>query len=141
MKDMLSKVEVWEQAWSRYETDHEATLDLDLKLGALMKMLPAKELDVVKLKYVEDEAGRTYPVLRRQVEFWLESLQAAAPVPMDLSTLMPTYVSKLSEEQLEGALCVCVCVKGKGRRRQRQERKEGQETKEGQRQGQREGQN
>ena len=53
MKDMLSKVEVWEQAWLRYETDHEATLDPDLKLGALMKMLPAKELDVVKLKYVE----------------------------------------------------------------------------------------
>ena len=71
-----------------------------------MEIIPAKKLDVVKLKYEEDEAGLTYPVLRRQVEFWLESLQAAAPVPMDLSTLMPTAVSKLSEEQLEGALCV-----------------------------------
>ena len=60
----------------------------------------------MKLKYVEDEAGLTYPVLRRQVEFWLESLQAAGPVPMDLSTLMPTDVSKLFEEQLEGALRV-----------------------------------
>ena len=69
MKDMLSKVEVWEQAWSRYETDHEPTLDPDPKIGALMKMLPAKELGVVKLKYVEDEGGLTYPVLRRQVEF------------------------------------------------------------------------
>ena len=97
MKDMLSKVEVWEQAWSRYEADHEVTLDPDLKLGALMKMLPAKERDVVKLKYVENEAGLTYPVLRRQVEFWLESLQAAGPVPMDFSTLMATDVSKLSE--------------------------------------------
>ena len=71
MKDMLSKVEIWEQAWSRYETDHEVLLDMDLKLGALMKMLPPKEADVIKLKYVKDEAGLTYPVLRRQVEFWL----------------------------------------------------------------------
>ena len=85
---MLTKVEVWEQAWSRYETNHEVTLDPVLKLGALMKMLPLKELDVAKLKYVKDEAGLTYPVIRRQVEFWLESLQAAGPVPMGLSTLM-----------------------------------------------------
>ena len=103
---MLTKVLVWEQAWSRYETEHEVTLDPDLKLGALVKLLPAKELDVAKLKYFEDEASLTNPVLRRQVEFWLESLQAAAPVPIDLSTLMPTDVSKLSEERLEGALCV-----------------------------------
>ena len=47
MKEMLSKVDVWEQARSRYEADHEVTLDVDLKLGALMKMLPAKELGVV----------------------------------------------------------------------------------------------
>ena len=73
MKELLSKVEVREQAWSRYEADMEATLDVDLKLGALMKMLPARELDVIKLKYVENEAGLTYDVLRRQVEFWLES--------------------------------------------------------------------
>ena len=46
MKEMLSKVEVWEQAWSRYESDHEVTLDVDLKLGALMEMLPANESDV-----------------------------------------------------------------------------------------------
>ena len=50
MKEMLSKVEVWEQSWARFEADHEVTLDIDLKLGALMKMLPQKELDVVKLK-------------------------------------------------------------------------------------------
>ena len=106
MKEMLAKVEVWEQAWSRYETDHEVTLDSDLKLGALMKMLPPKEADVIKLKYVEDEAGLTYPVLRRQVEFWLESLQSSGPVPMDLSALSPTDVSKMSEDQLESALCV-----------------------------------
>ena len=81
MKEMLSKVEVLEQAWSRYETDHEVTLDIDLKLGALMKMLPPKEVGVVKLEYVENEAGLTYPVLHRQVEFWLESLQAAGPCP------------------------------------------------------------
>ena len=55
----------------RYEVDHEVTLDIDLKLGALMKMLPPKELDVVNLKYVENKAGLTYDVLRRQVDFWL----------------------------------------------------------------------
>ena len=48
----------------------------------------------------------TYEVLRRQVEFWLESLQSSGPVPMDLSLLAPTDVSKMSEEQLESALCV-----------------------------------
>ena len=59
----------------------------------------------MKLKYVENGAGLTYPVLRRKVEFWLESLQTTGPVPMDLSTLTPTDVSKLTEEQLEVALC------------------------------------
>ena len=68
MRDMLGKIEVWEQAWSKYETDHTVTLDTDLKLGALLTMLPTKEREVVKLKYVEDEAGLTYDVLRRQVE-------------------------------------------------------------------------
>ena len=86
MQEMLSKVDVWEQAWSRYEADSEVTLDVDLKLGAMMKMLTAKELDVVKLKYVENEAGLTYPVLRRQVEFGLESLQAAGPAHGSLHT-------------------------------------------------------
>ena len=71
-----------------------------------MKMLPPKELDVVKLKYVEKKAGLTYLVLRRQVEFWLESFQTTGTVPMDLSTPAPTDVSKFTEEQLEGALCV-----------------------------------
>ena len=84
----------------------EVRLDVDLKLGALMKMLPPKELEVIKLKYVENEAGLTYEVLRRQVEFWLESLQSSGPVPMDLSLLAPADVSKMSEEQLESALCV-----------------------------------
>ena len=41
---------------------------------------------MVKLKYVENEAVLAYPVLRRQVKFWLESLQAAGPVPMDISS-------------------------------------------------------
>ena len=98
LKDVLSKFDMWEQAWSRNDAEHAVTLDADLKLGALMKMLSAKELDVVKLKYVENEAGLTYPVLRPQVEFWLESLQASWPVPMNLSTLTPTDVSKLSED-------------------------------------------
>ena len=84
----------------------EVRLDIDLKLGALMKMLPPKELEVIKLKYVENEAGLTYDVLRRQVEFWLESLQASGPSPMDLSSLAPTDISRMSEEQLESALCV-----------------------------------
>ena len=52
VKVMLSKVEVWGQLWARYEADHEVTLDIDLKLGALLKMLQ-KELGVVKLEYVE----------------------------------------------------------------------------------------
>ena len=93
MRELLSKVEVWEQAWTRYEADMEVSLDIDLKLGALMKMLPPKELEVIKLKYVENEAGLTYDVLRRQVEFWLESLQASGPIPMDLSSLAPTDIS------------------------------------------------
>ena len=59
MKEMLSKAESWEQAWSRYAADHEVTLDVDLKLGAPMKIFPSKELDMVKLKYVENEAGLT----------------------------------------------------------------------------------
>ena len=71
-----------------------------------MKMLPSKELEAVKLKYVENEAGLAYDVLRRQVEFWLESLQSSGPIPMGLGTLQPTDVSKLIEEELEGALLV-----------------------------------
>ena len=92
MKEMLSKVEAWEQAWAKYEPDHEVVLDVGLKFGALMKMLPPKGLDVVKPKYVENEAGLTYDVLRRQVEFWLESLQSSCPISMSLSALAPTDV-------------------------------------------------
>ena len=66
---MLGKIEVWEQAWAKYELDHSQKLDTDLKLGALLTMLPVKEREVVKLKYVQDEAGLTYDVLRRQVEY------------------------------------------------------------------------
>ena len=97
---------MWEQAWTRYEADMEVRLDVGLKLGALMKMLPPKVLEVIKLKYVENEAGLTYDVLRRQVEFWLESLQASGPIPMDLSSLAPNDIARMSEEQLEQALCV-----------------------------------
>ena len=88
MKEMLSKVELWEQACARYEADHEGTLDIGPQLGA---------------RY---EAGLTYDILRRQVEFWLESLQSSGPIPMDLSTLHPTDVTKLIEEEFEGALLV-----------------------------------
>ena len=116
---MLSNVEVWEQAWSLYETDQKVTLDIDLRLGALMKMLPSKEFDVVKLKYVENEAGLTYPVLRRQVKFGLESLQTTGPVPMDFSTLTPIDVSKLTGEQLEGAFCVLREKGGNGKKGKR----------------------
>ena len=59
----------WKQAWARYEADHEVTLGVDLNLCALMKMLPAKESDVIKLTYVENEAGLTYDGFRQQVEF------------------------------------------------------------------------
>ena len=69
MKELLSKVEVWEKAGGGHEADYRVRWDVDLKLGALMKMLPSKELEMVKLKYVENEAGLTYNVLRRQVEF------------------------------------------------------------------------
>ena len=119
MRDMLGKIEVWEQAWSKYETDHTVTLDTDLKLGALLTMLPTKEREVVKLKYVEDEAGLTYDVLRRQVEYWLESLQASsAATAMDVSALSPEDVAQMNKEQLEEALDVL---------RQRRQRQEGRQ--------------
>lgn len=79
-------------------------LDVDLNLRALMKMLPEKESDVSKLKYVENESGLTYDVLRRLVEFWLGSLQASGP--MDLSMLQAADVSSMTEEQFEDALLV-----------------------------------
>ena len=120
MRDMLGKVEVWEQAWAKYELDHSVALDTDLKLGALLTMLPAKEKAEVKLKYIENEAGLTYDVLRRQVEYWLESTQAShGPAAMDLSALNPEEVAKMSEEQLEEALLVLRKggkAKGKGKK-------------------------
>ena len=107
MRDMLGKIEVWEQAWAKYELDHSQKLDTDLKLGALLTMLPVKEREVVKLKYVQDEAGLTYDVLRRQVEYWLESVQASsASSAMDISTLSPDDIAKMIETQLEEALDV-----------------------------------
>ena len=72
MKEVLGKIEAWEQAWAKYETDNSVTLDIDLKLGALLKMIPPKQEEAIKLRYVEDENKLTYPVLRRQVELWLE---------------------------------------------------------------------
>ena len=105
MRDMLGKIEVWEQAWAKYELDHSQKLDTDLKLGALLTMLPVKEREVVKLKYVQDEAGLTYDVLRRQVEYWLESVQASsASNAMELSALSPDDIAKMNETQLEEAL-------------------------------------
>ena len=107
VRDMIGKVEVWEQAWAKYELDHNQTLDTDLKLGALLSMLPTKEKAEIKLKYIENEAGLTYDVLRRQVEYWLESAQAShGPAPMDLSALSPEQVAAMNESQLEEALLV-----------------------------------
>ena len=99
-----------------------------------MKMLPPKEIEVIKLKYVEDEAGLTYPVLRRQVEFLLESLQASGLVPMDLSVLTPTDVAKMSEEQLGSALCVLRekgSSNGKGGKKGKKGRKGGKDKNKG----------
>ena len=55
MNEMLAKIELWEQAWARYAADYEVVLGVELKLGTLMEMLPSKESDVIKLKYVENE--------------------------------------------------------------------------------------
>ena len=105
IKELLSKIETWEQKWTKYELDHNETLNKDLKLGALMKMLPEKERSVVKLKYVEDEASLTYEVLRRQVEYWLESANSN-PTPMDIGNLQQDKLKDLTEQQLEEALDV-----------------------------------
>ena len=106
MRDLLNKIEAWEQRWTKYEMDNNETLSQDLKLGALMKMLPAKEREVVRLKYVENESALSYDVLRRQVEYWLESVTASnGPAPMDLSTLQENIAAgTLNVEQLEAAL-------------------------------------
>ena len=109
MREVLGKIESWEQQWSKYEGENNTTLDIDLKLGALLKMLPVKEKAAIQLRYVEDENKLTYDVLRRQVEHWLESLQQG-PMPMDVSTLDP---SKMNETELEEALDIL--RKGKGR--------------------------
>ena len=92
---MLSKVEVWEQAWARYEAGSDVTLDIDVKLGAFMKMLPPKESDVIKLRYVENEAGLTYDVLCRQVELWIESLQSSGPITTDIKRRRTSIVCSL----------------------------------------------
>ena len=103
-RDLLGKIEAWEQKWTKYEVDNSETLSQDLKLGALMKMLPVKEREVVRLKYVENEASLTYEVLRRQVEYWLESV-TNGPAPMDLSSVQDNVnAGTLSVEQLEEAL-------------------------------------
>ena len=103
MKEVLGKIETWEQAWTKYEEDNSVTLDIDLKTGALLKMLPGKQEEAIKLRYIEDENKLTYPVLRRQVELWLEAV-SQGPVPMDISSLEPSDIAKMSEEQLEQAL-------------------------------------
>ena len=48
IKELLSKIESWEQKWTKYELDNNEVLSQDLKLGALMKMLPVKEREVVR---------------------------------------------------------------------------------------------
>ena len=97
MKEVLGKIETWEQAWAKYEEDNSVTLDIDLKLGALLKMLPSKQEEAIKLRYIEDESKLTYPVLRRQVELWLEAI-SQGPAPMDISSLEPADLAKMSEE-------------------------------------------
>ena len=105
MKEVLSKIETWEQAWTKYEEDNSVTLDIDLKVGALLKMLPSKQAEAIKLRYIEDENKLTYTVLRRQVELWLEAV-SQGPAPMDILSLEPSDIAKMSEEQLEQALDV-----------------------------------
>ena len=68
MRDLLNKIENWEQRWTKYEMDNNETLSQDLKLGALMKMIPTKEREIVRLKYVDNESALSYDVLRRQVD-------------------------------------------------------------------------
>ena len=128
MRDLLGKIEAWEQKWTKYEVDNSETLSQDLKLGALMKMLQVKEREVVRLKYVENEASLTYEVLRRQVEYWLESV-TNGPAPMDLSSLQDNVsAGTLSVEQLEEALDILRRggkTAGKGGNRQGTERERG----------------
>ena len=121
MREVLGKIESWEQQWAKYESENNTTLDIDLKLGALLKMLPVKEKAAIQLRYVEDESKLTYEVLRRQVEHWLESLQQG-PTPMDLSTIDP---AKMNESQLEEALDILRKGKGKDGRGREQERERG----------------
>ena len=113
IKELLSKIESWEQKWTKYELDHNEQLNKDLKLGALMKMLPEAEKKAIKLKYVEDESSLTYEVLRRQVEYWLESANSG-PAPMDIGSLQQQNIKDMTEEQLEEALDV-LRKGGKGR--------------------------
>ena len=75
MKEVLGKIETWEQNWAKYEVDNGVTLDIDLMLGALLKMFPPKQEEAIKLCYIEDESKLTYPVLRRQVELWMDAIQ------------------------------------------------------------------
>ena len=121
MREVLGKIESWEQQWAKYESENNTTLDINLKLGALLKMLPVKEKAAIQLRYVEGESKLTYEVLRRQVEHWLESLQQG-PTPMDLSTIDP---AKMNESQLEEALDILRKGKGKDGRGREQERERG----------------
>ena len=128
IKELMGKIEVWEQAWTKYELDQSESPSMDIKPGALMKMLPDRERETFKLKYVENESDMTYPVLRRQVEYWIDSL-TSGPAPMDLSIVTEETLASLPTEQLEELLALRKGggKKGGGRAPKAEERKAGKE--------------
>ena len=87
MRDVLKKVEHWEQQWAKYELDSGDTLSLKLKTGVLLKMLPPKEEREIKLRYVDRPGELSYEVLRRQVENWIDNaLDGQGPAPWTSAT-------------------------------------------------------
>ena len=71
-----------------------------------MKMIPKAQENEIKLRYVQNPNDLSYDVLRRQVEYWLESLADTGPIPMDLSLLNKKHAKMMTETELEEALSV-----------------------------------
>ena len=114
MRDVLKKVEHWEQQWAKYELESGDTLSLKLKTGVLLKMLPPKEEREIKLRYVDRPGELSYEVLRRQVENWIDNaLDGNGPAPMDVGNLETADAI----EALEAQLLVLRERKGKGKER------------------------
>ena len=114
MRDVLKKVEHWEQQWAKYEVESGDTLSLKLKTGVLLKMLPPKEEREIKLRYVDRPGELSYEVLRRQVENWIDNaLDGNGPAPMDVGNLETADAI----EALEAQLLVLRERKGKGKER------------------------